>query len=195
MPRASNREYVIRREDQLKALTSPERRRVLEALEGLGRATVKDLAQHVGRLPASLYYHVRKLSSVGLVAEVDQRGSGRRAEAVYALVAPVLRVDSEGRSEDWLAGLERVAAASMRRAARLHARALRDPTVVKRGTRRQLRAQQTTARLSQAGLERLNRKLREIDELLQSEQRAAKKGRFYSFTCVLAPVEPGRGPA
>jgi len=82
--RSNPREYLIRRKDQLHALTSPERRRVLEGLEALGRATVKQLAEHLGRLPESLYYHVRKLGEVDLVVEAERRGSGRRTEVVYA---------------------------------------------------------------------------------------------------------------
>jgi len=118
--RSNPREYLIRRKDPLHALTSPERRRVLEGLEALGRATVKQLAEHLGRLPESLYYHVRKLGEVDLVVEAERRGSGRRTEVVYALVAPVLRLDAERRTKDWLDGLERGLAASMRRTLRHH---------------------------------------------------------------------------
>ena len=61
---------------------------------------------------------------------------------------------------------------------------------MKHGRRKQLCAQWTTLRLSAAGLGRLNRKLREIDELLQEEQRTGK-GRFYCYTSVLSPVDTG----
>ena len=47
--------------EQLQAIASPPRQRLVAALEALGPASVRELAAHLGRSPQSLYFHLRKL--------------------------------------------------------------------------------------------------------------------------------------
>ena len=52
---------------QMKALTSPVRRDVLGVLGRRGESTAAEIAEALGVSPASLYYHLRKLESAGLI--------------------------------------------------------------------------------------------------------------------------------
>jgi DNA-binding transcriptional ArsR family regulator len=84
--------YRIEAPDQLRAMASPARQRVVAGLEALGKVSVRDLADHLGRGPESLYFHIRKLVECGLVEDVGERPAGRRMEWLYRLVASRLRI-------------------------------------------------------------------------------------------------------
>lgn len=159
---------------------------VVNGLEGLGPSTVGELARHLGRVPETLYYHVRNLVRVGLVIEKEQRPSARRAEMVYALPGPILRIDSENRSAQWIAGLERVVSTTVRDALRDQGAALRDPATVRAGKWREVRFTYTSVRLRKRPLARLNGMLEELAEFLRSEHERGE-GRFYSVTTLVAP--------
>ncbi|MFC8178121.1 ArsR/SmtB family transcription factor [Rhodococcus sp. NPDC057297] len=63
---------------QLKALTHPLRVRILYALRAEGKATASRLGQLVDESPASVSYHLRKLSDGGFVVEAAGAGSDGR---------------------------------------------------------------------------------------------------------------------
>ncbi len=69
--------------EQLKCLASPARNEVYIALRSLGRASAREIAERLGRKPASIHYHVEALLSVGLITEVERRAGARRPEAVF----------------------------------------------------------------------------------------------------------------
>lgn len=61
----------------LRVLAHPLRSRLLSALRKAGPATATDLAARLGTNSGATSYHLRKLESVGLVADTEQ-GEGRR---------------------------------------------------------------------------------------------------------------------
>lgn len=63
---------------QLKALTHPLRVRILYALRAEGTATASRLGQIVDESPASVSYHLRKLSDAGFAFEAPGKGSDGR---------------------------------------------------------------------------------------------------------------------
>src|SRR5215207_4760376 len=72
---------------RLAALTSPVRIELIGALQTHGPASVRELAERMGRPAAGLYHHVRTLERAGVLAEAERRKLGRREEAVYTLTA------------------------------------------------------------------------------------------------------------
>ena len=66
MPR-QRQTLVIRRAEQLASLSSPVRSRIVESLSVHGPSSVREIAERLGRLPESLYYHLRPLVEVGIV--------------------------------------------------------------------------------------------------------------------------------
>ncbi len=72
--------------EQIECLTSPVRQEIVDSLAASGPASIGELARELGLSADSLYYHVRKLLRVGLIAEEGLRRTRRREEAVYGLV-------------------------------------------------------------------------------------------------------------
>ena len=189
----ADQEYWIRRLDQLQALESPMRQRIVATLEDRGPSTVAEIAEDMGRIPESLYYHVRMLVDVELLVVCDQRGAGRRQEAVYRSVAPVLRLDYENRDDDWNRGLERAASAYLRAAGRQYAEALTSPEVRRSGDRREVRVMQINVRLGEEALAEVHRRMDELHDYCVDEHRKGE-GTFYSLTALLTRVMRAREP-
>ena len=183
----SRNEHVIRDLRQLRALTSPIRSQIVHALQAVGRASAKELAAQLGRLPESLYYHLRKLVSVGLVVEVEQRPSARRPEAVYALVSPHLSIDAEKRTKAWLEQTARLARLRLRAIERDYVAGLQRPELERRGSAPQLHARQARVRLTKGGLRKVKKLVDELNSVLQQEN-ARGHGEFYTWMTILAPA-------
>lgn len=84
--------YWIKEPAQIKALTSPMRQEIVDAVAALGPCSMTELAEHLGRAADSLYFHVRKLVKVKLLREVEKRKEGRHVWAIYALPARQVRM-------------------------------------------------------------------------------------------------------
>jgi DNA-binding transcriptional ArsR family regulator len=84
--------YVVRNIDELRALLDRKRVVILRTLaeESL---TVKQLADRMGLVPASVHYHVKVLERVGLVALVDTKEKSGLLEKYYRSVAREFQVD------------------------------------------------------------------------------------------------------
>ncbi|MDX2148271.1 MAG: helix-turn-helix domain-containing protein [Planctomycetota bacterium] len=68
---------------QVRALASPVRQEIVDALESAGPRTMAELAGLLGRRADALYFHVRHLLAVGLVVEREPRVDGRHVASVY----------------------------------------------------------------------------------------------------------------
>jgi DNA-binding transcriptional ArsR family regulator len=84
--------FWVRQSKQIRALESPMRQEIVDALSVLGPASIVDLAEHLGRAADSLYFHVKKLVNVKLVQEVEKRRQGRHVWAIYALPSRSVRL-------------------------------------------------------------------------------------------------------
>ncbi len=182
----------ISSEAQVEAIASPMRLEVLHGVMACGSCTMKELAEHVGRLPESLYYHVNKLLQVGLIKEVDKRPTRRRPEAVYRAIAPALQVDPDERNPGFLKALAKLGAGILRRAERLNGAALERADTRRAGARRnQLLAQRST-RLSPQALARINARLDELIEEFDTAGDDGQDGEFFILTLGLAPASGSR---
>jgi DNA-binding transcriptional ArsR family regulator len=76
-------DFPLRETPQIRALRSPARQEIVDGLQALGPCSIADLGASLGRAPDSLYYHVRALERVGLVAARGSRRSGARDERLY----------------------------------------------------------------------------------------------------------------
>ncbi len=110
--------HVITSVEELKALRSPTRLRLLTLLQKLGEASVSILADRAGIKTESLYYHVHVLHSNGLIVNVRERITGRRPETIYAPVAPHFRIDRKNRDPKFLKALLGIYRAQLRHAGR-----------------------------------------------------------------------------
>lgn len=69
---------------QLAAMASPTRMAILQRLDAEGPASIRELAERLGRPATALYHHLAHLQKHGLVRITEHRDTGRRPEAVYA---------------------------------------------------------------------------------------------------------------
>jgi len=81
--------FVIRDVQTLKALADPLRHEILALLDS--PRAVRELAEHLGRPPDRLYYHLRLLEQHGLIVAIEERGKERH----YKLVAETIQIDPD----------------------------------------------------------------------------------------------------
>ena len=70
---AKEPEFLVSTVRQMEALASPVRHHIHLAMEMLGECSVNELAERMGRVPETLYYHLRQLKKVGIVEQVGSR--------------------------------------------------------------------------------------------------------------------------
>ena len=175
-------------------LFKPARLEVYESLQVAGPATIAELALRLGRPADSLYYHVKKLISIGLVESSEPpratAGPGRKG-ALYALrrrqLEVVLDPTSDRSREAWSKG----GAAVLRLAQRDFARALEAREVRAHGARRNLLLQRVKVRLSAAQLREVNAHLNALHELLKTYAENTK-GELHAITCVMTTLDEGK---
>lgn len=180
---------VIRDPEQLGAVVSPVRHQVLRTMSAIGPASVRELADRLGRRPESLYYHIGALIDADLLVQVDERRTGRRPEAVYDVVAARVRTDPTQSSPEYIAAMRSSVAALLRLADRQMQAALARQQ--ESGTRRpaSLRVAQLNARLSPAAVAELNRRLDEVLDFVH-EHDDPNSGQLVSLTLAMSPVAP-----
>lgn len=186
MPRR-RQTLVIRRAEQLAALGSPVRSRIVESLSVHGPSSVREIADRLGRLPESLYYHLRTLVEVGIVILKEKRIVRRRAEAVYQLAAHRLVIDPKQRSDEYMEALAGTCSAVLRLAERNYRAAVNQGGFALDGPQRSLMVRHYTLRLSRAGLAQLNRLLDRVAEMYDGQD-GAKVGDPYFVTIVLSQL-------
>lgn len=167
--------YEITDPRQFKALRSAIRQEVVDVMESLAPCTIASLADRLGRPAASLYFHVRALQRVGLIKTVGVEGDGRDKAALYALPAKRLRLsyDTEPKTRQRQVGP--IADSLLRLARRDVKRGLSSAGTTVSGPARQLWVLRARGWLTPSELQRLNRQLAAISELISSgkERRGA----------------------
>ncbi|MCP5020883.1 MAG: helix-turn-helix transcriptional regulator [bacterium] len=171
-------------------LFNPARLEIFESLQVTGPASAAELARRLGRRVDTLYYHLKKLQRIGVVAvsrEEGGQGPGRIG-VLYRLVAMsvTMKLDltSPTAREAWAKG----SSAVLRLADRDVRAALESPDARPEGPRRNLIVRRYRARLTPAELKKANSHIQELQELFTSRS-GSSKGKFHVITTVLTPVE------
>ncbi len=106
---------------QLRALASPLRQEIVDALESAGPCSIAELGEHLSRAPDALYFHVKHLVRAGLVKECERKKVGRHAFGIYDITLRPLRIDrAKAKAKD----MSRVAGGILRLALRDYERGL-----------------------------------------------------------------------
>ena len=194
MPRRT-RPFVLTRPDQLRAVTNVVAHQIVSVMERLESATVSELEGHVGVPASSLYYHVRKLESAGILAAVAKRSTGGRDEVVYELTGSEVIVDPAERSPRFLAELARSVRSRLRALERWYLAALSNPDTERTGRRRNLSLHQHHARLAPGKRKELYRRIEELEAFLVEND--DPRHDFLHVTLAVVPVarnQPGARP-
>ena len=86
----------------LRAMSNPERMRILGLLRNRGVNTVGQISAEIGLAPGSVSYHLKRLAAVGLVKQVNNPDMDRRQswwQASDTAIEPAVSPD-EGASEE-----------------------------------------------------------------------------------------------
>lgn len=170
----------------LEAIASPLRMELIQAFAHGDRLTVQDMARHVGRPQSSLYYHVRKLTDVGVLVEVERRLKGRRYESVYSVAAERLAFSANESASVQREAMSRLITSMLRQASRDFAAALESDTLggheVFQAGRHQ-RAWLTAADLTQIGA-----LLDRVEKICISRQ-SGSGTKLYSLISLIVPLK------
>ncbi|MCM3782825.1 helix-turn-helix domain-containing protein [Neobacillus mesonae] len=91
---------VLTTMEEVKTYSDPYRLKILNVFHRLGKpATVKEVADEIGELPAKVYYHVKKLEKVGLLTLVETREINGIVAKYYEVFSGEIIV-SQGTEED-----------------------------------------------------------------------------------------------
>ncbi len=159
-PPRSGPPHVIRDPEQLRALRTPTRLRVLNAILELAPCSVAQIAERLDWKAESLYYHLGALIDADLVRRAGERPGSSRPEALYEGVAPDVILDATNRSPEYLARVWDTYRAALRASERDLEKALREE-VDGEGPRENTMLMQVTARLSAADANRVRGMLEE----------------------------------
>ncbi|MCH8148887.1 MAG: helix-turn-helix transcriptional regulator [Planctomycetes bacterium] len=180
-------EFLVSTVAQMEALASPIRHQIHLAMEMLGPCSVNELAERMGRVPETLYYHVRRLEKVGILAKVGTRDAGMREEAIYRLQGKRLRVDPRQTSPRFLKAMAKGCGSLLRFAQRSFEQALEARAERRTVPKRSLRIEQVAVRLSARNLVELNNRLDGLQEFLSDADEADDK-QMYVITVATAPL-------
>ncbi len=189
---SQRREFLVSTVAQMEALASPIRHQVHLAMEMLGPCSVNELAERMGRVPETLYYHVRRLEKVGILVKVGTRDAGTREEAIYQLKAKRLRVDPRQASPRFIKAMAKGCGALLRYAERTFVAALRKDATIRTGKASELRIRQVSVRLTQKSLIEVNARLDELQAVID-EADSSEETTMYAFTVCVAPIPSGEG--
>jgi DNA-binding transcriptional ArsR family regulator len=171
---------------QVRAVASPVRAAIIDALEVVGPASIVQLAMAIGYPPDGLYYHLRVLERIGLVVRARPE-RGTRAEKFDLPGRPAtLRYRLDDRKQG--RAMAKVVATMVRSAERSFRRAFAPGRAQVKGPQRNLRAGRRTAWLTPSELRVLNRYVERIHALFARGRPRRTGARLHEFTYVLAPV-------
>ncbi|QNH19171.1 Helix-turn-helix domain protein [Xanthomonas sp. GW] len=178
--------------DQLGAMASSPRLAILQRLDIDGQATARELGERLGRPVTALYHHLERLESAGLVQVVERRSTGRRPEAVYAVVARQLSSADALRTPGGRRNLIKVASSAVGASLRAFAGAATQAAARFEGSQRNCAVRHLSFRADAAQLARINTLIGELEQASLQGGEAAEDGQPLLLTVVLAPVSDTR---
>jgi DNA-binding transcriptional ArsR family regulator len=196
MPRTPSKPYLIETLPQLRALRSPARQEVLDAVQAAGPCSIAELGSLLGRAPDSLYYHARSLLRLGLLIETPPARPGARGVLLDVPGRPMTIRYKPGIPASRRA-LSATVASMLRLTSRDFAAGLASPDAVPEGPDRNLWAARIKARLTAAQSARLSSLLARAADLIVSASRKppGPDTRLVALTFAMTPVSPRRAVA
>ncbi|MCG3123117.1 MAG: hypothetical protein GIKADHBN_01526 [Phycisphaerales bacterium] len=186
---------LIRDPRQIRALISPVRQEIVDAIHAAGPLTISQLAGHLGRPADALYFHIRTLQRVGLLIQVGTVATGRRAGSLYDVCARPLRIHYDTARPAVTKAITSVAASMVRLAQRDFARAFRLKLATIDGNRRNTWSGRTKGWLSPDQIAQVNRILAELLAIFR-EASPRPGATLHAATFVLTPLpEHRRAPS
>lgn len=188
--------YRIESAEQKAAISSPIRMEILGHFTSPEGMSIAEIAERMGRPPATLYYHFGILEDAGLLVRAGKRPGTKKSETLYEPVAsrfefPVAR-DPESEADAAVKAMSM----AFRMAERDLEAALVSPDSRKAGKYRNVLAGRLHCRTTRDTLAEINTHLDAIQKILEREGRRTKlppdADEYFSLTFALLPLR-GRG--
>ncbi|HDS1675450.1 TPA: helix-turn-helix transcriptional regulator [Stenotrophomonas maltophilia] len=178
---------------QLAAMASPARMAILQRLDAEGPASIRELAERLGRPATALYHHLAHLQKHGLVRITEHRDTGRRPEAVYAAASSQLSSRDAVRTPSGRRSLVRVATRVVAATLRAFASAATQAAARFEGPQRNCAVRHLSFRADDEQLARINAL---IEALEATALDAGTQGDPLLLTVLMAPAaHRPRGPS
>lgn len=185
--------YWVLERKQILCLASARRHDIIDKFVAEGPMSIRELAPLMGASPASLYHHIEKLKSVGLIVAAGHRVVNRRREQIYATPAPRVRMDMfrafanpANRS-----AVDKVSSALARQLERDFHAGLRSGEAEIGGPHRNLFLARLVGAPSTADKARINRHFDAIAETLWRSR--GRKGQLVAYGWLVSPAARKRG--
>jgi DNA-binding transcriptional ArsR family regulator len=177
---------------QIRALASPARQDIVDALEAAGPCSVRELADLIGRPADALYYHLKVLRRVGLLSQVASAGSADPGAVVDVTLRPLsLRYELASRTNR--DGVCRVVGGMVRCAERDFRRAFKPGHAEVSGPGRDLWAGRCQAWLTDEENQQVNRLLSRILSIMRARQKPTHRAsKRRGITFVSSPLPDRR---
>lgn len=184
--------FVIRELRQIRALGSPARQAIVDALETMGPCSAFELGEVLGRTSDRLYYHLQILKKAGLVRSRTERNRAGRLQERFDLPGRPTRLRYVPSDPKNAAAITKLVGAALRDAHRAFGKAFRHDAVVQ-GAGRTLWAGRRTGWLAVEEVRQLNVLLHQVIGILERPRHGRGGTRLYSFTFAFSPY--GESPS
>lgn len=183
--------------EQARALASPLRLEIVGLFGGERRLSIADMAERMGVRAGSLYHHVGRLESVGILRRDGTRRKGKRDEALFTVALEVLELELDTKDAEANDRARRAIGSAFRMAERDFSCALERDDLRIEGEDRNFIAARFHLRASPRVLARVNKHLDAVYDLLVREggRRRPKPGpddQYLSLTFALLPLRNRR---
>ena len=179
---------------QLRALSSPARQEILEAVQTCSPCSIAEIAEYLGRPADSLYYHMRNLTKVGLLKEHSTRKAKRREEVLYEAprhIRPGSLVACNPDNPERRKVVAKSTAAMLRATARNFAEAYEKGLAVPRGSQRNIAAARYKGWVTVEEVQHILHHMGEIKKILCRRRNGNGGGySLHAASLVLTPLEP-----
>jgi DNA-binding transcriptional ArsR family regulator len=168
--------------DQIACFGSPTTIEVYQAIAELPEATAATVASHIGKSVHSVYYHLNRLQSVGLIRIKEERKVARTKLAIFEPVARELQFQVDPDEPD----SKEQAVRRVRRFLRAAERDFQAAVETKKsGDADRSMVLRMRVKLDAESLEELKTQLHQA--ALKAKEREVKGGALHTLTLVLAP--------
>lgn len=178
--------YWITETRQVKALASPARQEIVDAVTAAGPCTIAAIAEALGTRADRLYFHIRQLVKVGLLVCAGTNGSGREEAKVYDVPGRPLRLRSDPRKRASQRSIGDVHDGVLRLARRDLRRSMTRADVTTDGPARDVWAGRARGWMTESEIRELNQLVEKMLTLVR-DGRPRKGARPIAFTFVIAP--------
>ena len=171
--------------DQIRVLSNATRLEIHTSLRTDGPATAKDLAERLGQDEMRLYYHLRLLDDNGLLTTQTRPGA-TKPETVYSVTARFLVEDFDLTDKKNLEEQCRNVDSLLRRVSREQREAA---TTLRNAMHDHSSIGRLAVRLDKKNFKELRRKLKELSEWLDDNNKPSGERYSFSFFAIPLPDE------